>query len=212
MTGAPRGPRSFRHAGVVVAAVAACHSVRPGSTSVAGTASDCEPPRGSLPSEATAAGLAGEYRLHMTATEGPSTGRWVEGTLRLAAVADAAARAVVVMGVRDPTSQYALIGTSDLDPASLGAASTGALSATEPDAPGVLVMERHPGDPGAAAEIILRLGSEANRRERVRYDGGYFALMVRGIGPRGFTGTWSSGGGTSSASGYFCAERTATGA
>jgi hypothetical protein len=200
-------------AGAFVWAVAACHSARPGSAPAAGSSSSpCEPPRGALPPGVTAAGLAGEYRLHITATSGSSTGRWVEGTLRLAPVADPAAGAVVVMGVKDPTSAYALTGSGELDPATLGAVSTGSLATTDPEAPGVLVMERHPRDPGAGTEIILRLGSDANQRGRLRYDGGYFALMVRGIGPRGFTGTWSSGAGAaSSAGGYFCAERTAAG-
>ena len=188
-------------------AVVACHAPRPAPATVSEATVECEPPRGSLPATATADGLAGAFPLHNIATTGPTTGQWVEGALSLAPIADLAERSVVVMGTRDPTSAYALTGTADLDPASLGAASTGALSSSDPAAPGVLVIERHPGNPGAGTEIILRLGAEANRRERLRYDGGYFALLVRGIGPRGFTGTWSSGSGTSSATGYFCAER-----
>jgi hypothetical protein len=188
-------------------AVVACHAARPAPSPASEATINCEPPRGSLPATATADGLAGSFRLHIVATTGPTPGRWVEGALSLAPVSDPAERSVVVMGTRDPTSAYALAGAAELDPASLGAASTGDLSSTDPAAPGVLVIERHPGNPGAGTEIILRLGAEANRRERLRYDGGYFALLVRGIGPRGFTGTWSSGSGSSSATGYFCAER-----
>ena len=57
---------------------------------------------------------------------------------------------------------------------------------------------------------MLRLGSDANRLGVVRYDGGYFALTVRSLGPGGFAGTWASGGSKAGvgAEGYFCAERT----
>jgi hypothetical protein len=200
-------------AGVVAAAAAtACHSARPESAPVAGAAAAaCPPPTGTLPPSATAAGLAGTYRLQVVPTTGPTTGRMVEAGLQLADIADPAAREVHLMGITDSTSRYALTGTSDLDPAAVGAVATGEVSAADPAAPGVLVIERHPPAPGGPAEIILRLGSEANRRDRVRYDGGYFALVVRGIGPRGFTGTWSSGGGGPTVGGYFCAERTAGG-
>jgi hypothetical protein len=160
-----------------------------------------------LPRTASASGLAGEYRLRLTATSGANTGQAAEGGLRLRAVADSAAREIVILGMRDTTSRAALAGTTDVDPTAIGATRTGSLTAESPDAPGVLVIERRPVRADAGTEIVLRFGADANRRGVVRYDGGYFALNVRAIEPDGFTGTWSSGSGISSANGYFCAER-----
>lgn len=198
---------SKRRVTLLLLAGIACHSSRPQAQP---TADPCSPPTGRLPPTATASGLAGEYRLHITATSGPSPGKWIDGKLRLRLVVNSRGREVVVLGVRDTTSSHPLAGSADLDAAALGAVQPGNLAAEDEEAPGVLVIERHPVG-GSGAEIILRLGSEANRRGVVRYDGGYFALTVRGIGPKGFTGTWSSGGarGPSGAEGYFCAERLA---
>jgi hypothetical protein len=189
---------------VALALVMACHQARPEAQL---SADSCRPPTGTLPRTATADGLAGDYRLHITATSGSRSGRWVEGSLRLRPLSDSLARSVVVLGVRDTTTSHPLAGTADLDPAALGAVRTGNLADETDEAPGVLVIERHPVQPDAGAEIMLRMGSDANRRGVVRYDGGFFALTVRSIGPAGFAGTWSSGGAGNSAEGYFCAER-----
>jgi hypothetical protein len=198
VSGAARG-------GITILALAmACHSAHPETQPMT---NPCAPPSGVLPSTATAAGLAGEYRLHITATSGSNAGKWVEGGLRLRPLEDSLARVVLVLGVRDTTTTYPLVGTTDLEPADLGAVRIGELSADDPDAPGVLVIERHPARADAGAEIMLRLGADANRRGVVRYDGGYFALTVRSIGPRGFAGTWASGVTGPAAEGYFCAER-----
>jgi hypothetical protein len=188
----------------VLVALMACHSSRPEAQPVA---DPCRPPTGVLPPTATAGGLAGEYRLHLTATSGASAGKSLDAGLRLRPLADSLARAVVVLGVRDTTTSHPLAGTADLDPEALGAVRTGDLAADDDEAPGVLVIERHPAKPDASAEIMLRLGADANRRGVLRYDGGYFALTVRSIGPRGFAGTWSSGASGRGAEGYFCAER-----
>jgi hypothetical protein len=150
--------------------------------------------------------LAGDYRLHLASTTGPSSGEWVTADLRLSNIEAASDREVVLLGIRDTTSIYALAGSTDLDPGRVGAVHTGELGSDRPDAPGVLVIEHHATAAGAP-DIMLRLGADANRRGQVRYDGGYFALTVRGIGPRGFTGTWASGASGSPAAGYFCAER-----
>ena len=171
------------------------------------TVKPCQPSSSSLPRTASASGLAGEYRVHLAATTGPQAGQAVDGALRLRPVTDSAARAIVVLGVRDTTSRAPLSGTTDLNPAAVGATRTGSLTADNADAPGVLVIERRPARPDAGTEIMLRLGADANRRGVARYDGGYFALNVGAIEPNGFTGTWSSGSGVASARGYFCAER-----
>lgn len=193
-----------RHAALLLAGALACHQAHPEAQPAL---NPCRPTTGTLPRTATAGGLAGDYRLHLTATAGSSAGRAVDGTLRLRQVDDSVRREVVVLGVRDTTSSFPLSGTSDLDPTALGAVRTGSLAAVDPEAPGVLVIERRPQRMNAGTEIMLRLGADANRRGVVRYDGGYFALNVRSITAEGFAGTWSSGGAGMSAEGYFCAER-----
>ncbi len=186
------------------AALAACHQPRSGADPAA---RPCQPSSGALPRTASASGLAGEYRLHLTASSGPSAGQAADAALRLQPVADSAAREIVVLGVRDTTSRAPLWGTTALDPAAIGATSTGSLTAQSVDAPGVLVIERRPTRADAGTEIVLRLGADANRRGVARYDGGYFALNVQTLDAGGFTGTWASGSGISSVKGYFCAER-----
>ena len=199
--------RAARHAALVLAGTLACHPAHPEAQPAV---NPCRPATGTLPRTATAIGLAGDYRLHLAATAGASAGRWVDVALRLRPVDDSVSREVVVLGVRDTTSSFPLSGTTDLDPGALGAIRTGNLSAEDPEAPGVLVIERRPARPDAAREIMLRLGADANRRGVVRYDGGYFALTVRSITGEGFAGSWSSGGAGSGAEGYFCAERLAS--
>jgi hypothetical protein len=186
------------------AGLAACHQAR---SEADPAMRPCQPSSSALPRTASASGLAGVYRLHLTASSGPNAGQGADGTLRLQPIADSAAREIVVLGMRDTTSRAALWGMTDLNPAAVGATRTGSLSAESVDAPGVLVIERRPVRADAGTEIVLRLGADANRRGVARYDGGYFALNVQGIDPGGFTGTWSSGSGISSAKGDFCAER-----
>jgi len=188
----------------LVAMVAACHQARPQTDAAA---KPCQPSSSALPRTASASGLAGEYRLRLTATSGPRAGQAADGALRLRPVTDSASRAIVVLGVRDTTSRAALSGTTDLDPAAVGATRTGSLADDNADAPGVLVIERRPARPDAGTEIMLRLGADANRRGVARNDGGYFALSVGAMDTDGFTGTWSSGSGVATARGYFCAER-----
>lgn len=205
MSGAVSG--ATHHAVLLLAGALACHPAHPEAQPAV---NPCRPTTGTLPRSATATGLAGDYRLHLTATSGANADRSVDGALRLRPMDDSMPREVVVLGVRDTTSSFPLSGTTDLDPAALGAVRTGSLAAEDPQAPGVLVIERHPPRQDAATEIMLRLGADANRRGVVRYDGGYFALSVRSITPEGFAGTWSSGGAGSTAEGYFCAERLAS--
>jgi hypothetical protein len=192
-------------AGIIL--LPACHARR--AAEQAGAVPCTAPaPADSLSPSATAAVLAGEYRLHLAATSGSDSGRSVEGMLRLWPLPDSLAH-VTVLGARDTTADQPLGGSAELDREALGVLSTGDLGGSDPTAPGVLVIEHHPPRRDARPQIVLRMGSEANRRGRVRYDGGYFALMVRTLGDHGFTGTWASGAGPTSAGarGHFCAER-----
>jgi hypothetical protein len=161
-----------------------------------------------LPASSSAAGLAGEYRLRLVATSGAKKGEATEGTLRLEPQPDALRYRTRPGGARDTTVRHPLYGAADVDLALIDAVSVGNTTSLDPMQPGVLVVERHAA-PGQAqlAEIILRLGSEANRRDRHRFDGGYTALRVRQVAPGWLTGSWASGVTRERAAGYFCATR-----
>jgi hypothetical protein len=194
---------------VALLAVAACHSPAPATKpAVKPEADTCAAPSGELPRSATGARLGGEYRVRLVATAGPRSGQALNANLRLAALADSLQVSAPMLGIQDTTTRYPLAGSTDLDPAAVGGVSTGDNASTDPTAPGVLVIERHPGATDAPASVMLRLGALANRRGLARFDGGYFALTVRRIDPDGFVGTWSSGTARQAAAGYFCAERT----
>lgn len=182
----------------------ACHAAAPATRTAADSCSVAE---GELPHGATAAGLAGEYRARLVASRGPRSGATVDGRLRLNPREDSLRTPSPMLGVRDTTTRYPLAGSLDIDPVELGATPTGSLTSADALAPGVLVIERHPVAAGAPASIILRLGADANRRGRVRFDGGYLALTVRRLAPDRFAGTWSSGVAGETAAGHFCAER-----
>jgi hypothetical protein len=165
----------------------------------------CEPapePQAPLQS-ASAEQLGGTYRLRLVATEGPNEGQAVEGTLRLRPY-DRALRAVTVRGIRDTAASYVLYGSADIDLDRIGAVRPGDPTSEDPMRPGVVVIERK-------GTVVLRLGSEANRRDVARFDGGYTALRVRELAGDRFRGTWASGVRAQRSAGYFCAERMAEG-
>jgi hypothetical protein len=194
---------------VALLAVAACHSPAPTTKPVTKSAADtCAALSSDLPRSATGARLAGEYRLRLVATAGPRSGEAVNAHLRLAPLADSLQVPPPMLGVLDTTTRDPLAGSTDLDPVLVGGVGTGDNGSTDPTAPGVLVIERHPGATGAPASLMLRLGALANRRGLARFDGGYFALTVRRIDADGFAGTWASGTARQTAAGYFCTERT----
>jgi hypothetical protein len=148
----------------------------------------------------TAEGLGGEYNLSLVATSGPKRGTTAAGTLALMAQ-DSAYRSLESEG-RAPDTTFTLpwYGTADVDLSSVGAVAPGDPKSTDPASPGVLVME----GPG---RVMLRLGSEANRRGVRRFDGAFTALQVQQVTDKGFAGTWQSGGADEPSSGHFCADR-----
>jgi hypothetical protein len=165
----------------------------------------CNPasePEAPLPA-GSAERLDGTYRLRLVATEGPKAGEAVEGTVRLKPY-DRALRAVTVSGIRDTAASHVLYGPADVDLDRVGAVRPGDLGSEDPMRPGVLVIERK-------GSVVLRLGSDANRRGVVRFDGGYMALRVRELAGDRFRGTWASGVQAQRSAGYFCAERMAEG-
>ncbi|HEX7336145.1 MAG TPA: hypothetical protein VF252_02965 [Gemmatimonadales bacterium] len=150
--------------------------------------------------KADAEGLVGSYRLKLVATEGPRAGQATEGTLGLRPY-EGSLRAVTIDGMRDTAASYVHYGSADVDLEAVGAVRLGNLGSLDPTRPGAVVLERK-------GVITLRLGSEANRRDVVRFDGGFTALRVAGASREGFTGSWTSGVGIQrSSAGYFCAVR-----
>jgi len=169
---------------------------------------ECAPVSAELPAGSSANGLAGEYRLRLVATSGAKQGAATEGSLRLDPQVDSLRYRSRLGGRQDSTVLHPLYGAADVDLARIDAVSVGSTTSLDPIRPGVLVMQRRsaPGGP-PRGDIILRLGSEANRRDRQRFDGGYTALRVREISPGRMAGSWASGVTGEQAGGYFCATR-----
>lgn len=180
----------------------ACHSA-----SRRADPEDCPPPAAESAQPSSAAGLTGEYRLRLVATSGTRKGSAVEGLLRLRPQDSLLRYRVRLGGVRDTTVLHPLFGGVEIDLTPVGAVAVGSTTSLDPMQPGVLVMERHGSAERSPGEITIRLGSEANRRDRVRFDGGYTALRVQKIDRKRFSGTWSSGVTRKRASGYFCATK-----
>lgn len=154
------------------------------------------------PASAVAAeGLEGRYAVRLIATAGDKRGAAVEGRLELMPQDSAYRTMERADGSADTTFRFPLYGTADLDFAAVGASVPGDPGAADPLGPGVLVIER----PGG---VMLRLGSEANRRGLRRFDGGYTVLQVQQVTDRGFAGTWRSAVGLEESGGHFCAVQT----
>ncbi len=169
---------------------------------------ECAPVPTDLSPEASAGGLAGEYRLRLVSTSGEKQGTSVEGRLQLLPH-EAASRYREIPGRGpDSTTTYPFYGAAELDLAAVGAVQAGSATTLDPARPGVVVIERSPGAASSpSTRILLRLGSEANRRDVLRYDGGYTVLRVRRISDGGFAGEWESGAPLPRSGGHFCAVR-----
>jgi hypothetical protein len=161
-----------------------------------------------LPATASAERLAGKYKLKLVAVSGAKKGETVEGTLDLQPHDSTLRYRTRLDGSLDSTVVHPLFGTGDINLDAVGAVSVGNTMSRDPRQPGVLVIERHAAPHKAPmAEITVRLGSDANRRDRVRFDGGYSVLRVQQLDEPGFAGSWSSGVTGERAAGYFCATR-----
>ena len=169
---------------------------------------ECVPVATELPATSTAEELAGEYRLRLVATSGRMSGSAVEGRLTLQPQLDSLRYRARLGGGTDSAVGHTLYGGTEIDLTAVDALLVGSTSSLDPIRPGVLVIERHErAGQAPRAEIVMRLGSDANRRDRQRFDGGYTALRVRRVGAEGFAGTWASGVTGERAAGYFCATR-----
>jgi hypothetical protein len=169
-------------------------------------ATPCAPVDGPLAAGARADVLLGQFRLTLTATDGPRAGSSAAGTLRLEAFGARPVPVTPAAGVR-----YPLFGGADGDLAAVGAVAPGAVDRADAARPGVLVLEwARSGAPAGSRQVMLRLGADANQAGLPRFDGAFTALTVTAIDADRFAGTWESGG-EADASGYFCAERIAAG-
>ena len=153
----------------------------------------CRPAAGVLAQGATLAGSQGQYRLVLVTRMGDRT---VTGVLVLVA----SPPGKEVLG----SASTPLRGSADIDLREVGAHRVGDPASTDPDAPGVLVLES---ERGGMRQVLLRLGSDANRADRRLYDGGHTVLRVQQIEADGFAGTWESRARSSVAGGSFCATR-----
>ncbi len=160
-----------------------------------------------LPFSIAAEALAGEYRLRMVARGTALPGASAVGKLSLVVQDPGARQRPGPFGVTDTIHRYPLIGAAELDFAAVGAVTPGGAASLDPAAPGVLAIERPGAGPGAPDRLILRLGHEVNRTDRVPFDGGYTVLRLQRADARGMAGDWESGAPLPRASGYFCAER-----
>jgi hypothetical protein len=150
----------------------------------------CAPTSSSLSPDASLASMAGDYRVVLVAEDSRSTA----GDLSLREQP---------AGLRTlESSGTPLGGTLDIDLGAVGAQPVRSLSSTDPSSPGVLVLES---DGAEGREILLRLGSEANRRDSATFDGAYAVLSVQSVGSNGFAGVWWSGVWDQRSEGYFCA-------
>ena len=168
---------------------------------------ECAPSTEGSPASATAAALEGEYHLRLVATSGARTGSTVDGTLTLQPQSQALLYRSRPGGAPDTTWRHPLYGSAEVDLAAVDAVELGSTTSMDPMQPGVLVMERSAATDTTPNDVVIRLGSEANRRDRQRFDGGYMALRVRDAETERFTGTWSSGVTKERSAGYFCAVR-----
>jgi len=162
----------------------------------------CVPPQGPLAADASLSDLPGTYLLTMVEEVDGSPSRTAEGLLSLRAQEAGLRQFSGSAGGSIPRVISPLYGSTDLDVEAVGAVRVGDLSSEDPASPGVLVIESAT---GAGASILIRLGSDANRRDLVRFDSGYTVLTVVEIDEGSFSGTWSSGARLPESSGFFCA-------
>lgn len=157
----------------------------------------CVPSSGQLERDATLAAHAGSYRLTLVR--------------RGDAVAIASVSGALVLYPQVPgfeslgSASTPLYGTADIDLGAAGAHRVGDIGSDAVDGPGVLVLEF---DRDGERNILLRLGSAANRRDTMLADGAYTVLVVHEIRADGFSGSWRSGSHTADSHGHFCAKRT----
>jgi hypothetical protein len=167
---------------------------------------ECAPIEAELSASASADGLAGQYELRMVATSGNNTGSSADGRLELVAHDNAMRRLTLPGQSADTTNSVPLYGNAEIDLAAVGAKHSGDLASMDPSRPGVVVFQSS-APSVAGSRIVLRLGSEANRRDVLRFDGAFTVLRVKQISADGFAGAWESGAPLPESGGHFCAKK-----
>lgn len=160
----------------------------------------CAPIASELPADVGTQSLEGEFRIRFVAPTASGSEREVDGRLKLLPN-EASPRP------GDTAYAYPFFGTLDADLISIGATAPGDIGSLDPMQPGVLVIERLADTTSKPGRILLRLGSLANRRDVVRFDGKYTVLRVRELDADGFAGNWESGSPMPKARGHFCATK-----
>lgn len=156
--------------------------------------SACVPVSGTLGAGESLGGMQGSYLLIM-----------VSGGDRTASAEGQLSLVERPAGMRTlQNSSIPLSGWTDVDVEAVGAQRVGRLRTDDLAAPGVLVIEA---DGSNGRTIFLRMGSDANRLDRVAIDGAYTVLSVKRIADAGFAGTWTSGVSGVTTQGYFCAQK-----
>jgi hypothetical protein len=178
-------------AAAVVLALPGCATRTPSPESFDASLCRGEAGDANLPSRVSY--MEGDFALRLSAASGTMAGRSTFGDLTL---------------VRRDSAGVPLYGWTDLDPEEVGAQRVGDPASRALEAPGVLVLadpvaDRQSGD----GPVTLRLGSQANRSDIIRFDGAFTALYVRWIDRDAFGGDWASGVQGPEASGSFCALR-----
>ena len=163
----------------------------------------CQEPTGLLGPGASLDGRAGEYSLTLVEDAAAADARWVRGNLVLHEQGAGLRTFAGSSGGAIPRVVAPLFGSADIRVEAVGALRVGDLSSMDPAAPGVLVIES---DTDQGPSILLRFGTDANRRDMVDFDGGFTVLEVREIGSDRFSGAWTSGVRGPESRGHFCAE------
>ena len=164
----------------------------------------CVRPEGTLVADASLEGREGNYRLTMVEEVDNIPTRTAEGSLVLLAQVESFRQFEGSAGGLIPGVTSPLFGSTDVKVEAVGAVRVGNLLSQDPASPGVLVIES---ETGTSPSILLRLGSDANRRDLVRFDGGYAVLTVVEITAESFSGAWSSGVRGQDSEGFFCATQ-----
>jgi hypothetical protein len=150
----------------------------------------CSASTSTLSSGASMASMAGSYRVVLIGADQQS----VQGDMTLSE------QPADLRELQDAMTP--LGGWIDLDLTAVGAQPVQDLGSTDPAEPGVLVIESDGAD---GREILLRLGSENNRRDMSQFDGAHTVLSVQNIAGGAFAGRWWSGVRSVRTEGHFCA-------
>ena len=150
----------------------------------------CVPSTATLSSGESMVSMAGSYRVLLVGADM----RTVQGEMTLS---EQPVNLRVLQDARTP-----LGGFTNLDLTAVGAQPVQDLRSTDPAGPGVLVIES---DGAGGREILLRLGSQNNRRDVFQFDGAHTVLSVQNIAGDAFVGRWWSGVRSVRTEGHFCA-------